>query len=398
MNKFNTILQPAAGKDDERKKRRSSLIKLLIMLVLSFVIWIFSTIAWFAMNDSVRANGGTIALATSDFEIRVSGSNVGALSYTQTGQGQNASYSSDEIYGLAPNNSYLKGLKNGVSAGTDTYDTNDANSQIKWRLSTPYSSTEDKGLGPDSQGELTFSVVPKRSGELNPSFSLRLDGYRAENQLKNENGSYQVLENNIAPITSSSDASAQKGVAHLNSHILFFKSRTNIGTEQKPVYTYSGLIDKDSIELKDIVNPSLLTNGNLIATEGTPIPATIYWIWPNTFGQMVFSGSENSNRTPVGYDDADRTELRNYVLNNLLTVFDESVFNFESGTTNAQKISAIREKMASSSGSGDDITYSFNQNTVNSGSNFSDLTLGYNSADQIIGTHVNYVLLVLALK
>ena len=44
MNKFNTILQPAAGKDDERKKRRSSLIKLLIMLVFSLVIWIFATI------------------------------------------------------------------------------------------------------------------------------------------------------------------------------------------------------------------------------------------------------------------------------------------------------------------------------------------------------------------
>ncbi len=44
MNKFNTILQPARSENDERKKRRSSLIKLLIMLVFSLAIWIFATI------------------------------------------------------------------------------------------------------------------------------------------------------------------------------------------------------------------------------------------------------------------------------------------------------------------------------------------------------------------
>ena len=172
----------------------------------------------------------------------------------------------------------------------------------------------------------------------------------------------------------------------------------DIGTPGKPIYAYSGLLDRDSIELKDIVDSSLLTNGKLIATEGTPIPATIYWIWPNTFGQMVFAGNENSNRTPVGANSTDRAEIQNYILNNLLTVFDESAFNFESGTTDAQKIAAIRDKMTYSSGSGDDITYTFNGDTVNSGSNLSELTLGYNSADQKIGTNVNYVLLVLSLK
>lgn len=388
--------------DEDRKKllaiRKRNLIRFGSLAVLAFVVWLFATISWFSSNKDVGAGGMGVRIGSNDFELRVVGDNVGALSYTQQGYGQQATYTSQEIYGLASNDSYLKGLKYGVVTGTNTYDTNDVNSQIKWRLSENYSAAEDKGLGPDSQGKLTFSVVPKRSGELNPSFALKLEGYKADNQKKNEDGSYQVFQNHITPITSSSDASAQKGVAHLNSHILFFKSRTNIGTEQNPVYAYSGLLDKDAIELKDIVAPSLLTGGKLIATENTPIPATIYWIWPNTFGQMVFAGNENSNRTPVGANSTDRAEIQNYILNNLLTVFDESAFNFESGTTDAQKIAAIRDKMTYSSGSGDDITYTFNGDTVNSGSNLSELTLGYNSADQKIGTNVNYVLLVLSLK
>ena len=44
MNNFNTFLQPVRSENDERKKRKASLIKLLIMLVLSLVIWIFVTI------------------------------------------------------------------------------------------------------------------------------------------------------------------------------------------------------------------------------------------------------------------------------------------------------------------------------------------------------------------
>ena len=386
--------QSQVNQDDEDRKKllaaRKNLIRFGSLAVLAFVVWLFATIAWFSMNKSVTAGGGTVALATSDFEIRVSGTNKGVLSYTQSGIGQAATYTSQEIYNMAPTDSYLKGLTEGVNSSDDDYDTNDANSKIKWRLSgTP----DEKGLGPDSQGELTFKVVPKRSGELDPTFSLRLEGYVAADQKKNENGSYQVMQNKITPITSSSAAEAQEGVMHLNGHILFFKNRTGEGTSASP-YMYSGLLDKDSIELMDIVDPSLLTNGTLNATVDTPIDATIYWIWPNTFGQMVFDSTENSGRNPVGGTSEARTEIQNYILDNPLAVFEESVFGFDDGTTDAAKKTAIRNMLATSSGG----TYAFSASTVNSGTNLATLTLGYNSADQKIGTNVNYVLLVLSLK
>jgi hypothetical protein len=39
--------------------------------------------------------------------------------------------------------------------------------------------------------------------------------------------------------------------------------------------------------------------------------------------------------------------------------------------------------------------YTFDSDTVDSGTNFADLTLGYNKADQKIGTNVRYMLLIL---
>ena len=39
--------------------------------------------------------------------------------------------------------------------------------------------------------------------------------------------------------------------------------------------------------------------------------------------------------------------------------------------------------------------YTFDEDRVRAGTNFADLTLGYNKADQKIGTHVRYLLLIL---
>ena len=44
------------------------------------------------MNREVENNGLAMTATDIPFEIRVSGSNVGALSHTQSGQGEQASY------------------------------------------------------------------------------------------------------------------------------------------------------------------------------------------------------------------------------------------------------------------------------------------------------------------
>lgn len=383
---------------DLDRYRRTSLIKLFAMGAALILLIVVGTISWFTMNREVENTGLQMTAEGIPFEIRVTGNNTGALSHIQTGQGDLATYTSSEIYGLASSNSYLKKLSNGTLVTGSSYETNATDSTIKWRLSQAYDNEEDKGFGPDSQGELSFSIVPTQSGELNPSFKMRLEGYIAPDQRENDDGTYQVMENKILPIASESTDDQKQSVSYLNGHILFFSSRTNVGTNAEPVYEYTGLLDENDIKLSDIVDSSLVTNGTVNVTRNTAITATIYWIWPNTFGQMVFAANENNSKTPVGYNSETRSDIQNYILDNTLSIFDETSFDFEPGTSDADKIASIKNMMAVSSGSGDEITYSFNANKVNTGTNLDTLTLAYNSADQKIGTHIDYVLLALSIN
>ncbi|MBR5166410.1 MAG: hypothetical protein IKW87_12780 [Ruminococcus sp.] len=370
-----------------KKRKKAALIKFGSLAVFAFIVWIFATISWFSSNTSVSGNGMGVSVGTGDYELRVSGNNLGAKSYTQSGTGNNATYSNNsDILGFS---SVFGKYTNGASGSS--YDTDGANPSIKWRLTPEYTTKEDKGLGPGSEGVLTFSVVPKREGEINPSFSINLEGYVAPHQHKNENGSYRVDESDLQKITSSSGEAAQAGLSYLNGHILFFNHRDGAGTTSNP-YTYTGLLNKNDFSLSDVLGS--VQNG----TPGTPIEVNIYWVWPNTFGQMVLTSNENNGRksiiTETNAGIATLNAVQSYVLDNVPNLLDLSVFNYPEGvTTNAEKTNSIKLKMATSTGAEDNITYSFaSQKAI---SNLNDLSSGYNNADQKIGTNINYVLISL---
>ena len=232
---------------DVKKRRRAALSKMAILLAFTVLVWLFLTIAWFTMNKENKASGMGVKVGTNEFEIRVSGDNIGARSYTQSGTGNTATYSGSDILNFA---SLFSKFKDGVVSGT-FYDTDASNQEIKWRLTTDYDTKEDKGLGPGSEGVLTFWIVSKKEGALDPSFSINLEGYVAPNQHKNDNGSYEVTESDMAKITTSSDPAQIAGLSHLNGHILFFNHRDGEGTTASP-YTYTGLLDKDGFSLSDV--------------------------------------------------------------------------------------------------------------------------------------------------
>ena len=393
-------------KEEEEKKDRTALLlqerkkiiyNLVLVVTASFVVLIgILTMAWFSMNKNNTTSGMGTKVGTNDFEIRVSGDNIGAKSYTKSVTGDSVSYSGTDILNFS---SIFGKYKNGAE-GT-SYDTDGASPEIKWRM-TPEHDTE-KGLGPGSQGTLTFSIIPKRTGTLNPEFSLRLDGYIAPNQHRNENGSYQVADTDLEKITSDSDEAQLTGLAYLKGHILFFSHRDGAGTDESP-YTYTGLLDENDFSLSDIKGTEQS------ATIGTPIEVTIYWVWPNTFGQMVLSKSENNNKTPIVTDiDTENSEnpenaariqtkrdVQNYVLDNITAIFDLSKMTFAQGIeSEEQKINAVKLMMATSSGEGEEVVYAFNSSRVTLAGNASNFSRGYNNADQSIGTNVNYVLIAL---
>ena len=358
---------------EARKSRgengRNALTKLMILFslaVLAFAVFIFATIAWFTMNREVGTSGMGVQVAGTPFELAVSGTNVGALSYEQSGTAESPTYTPSEIYGKAGSDTTAKELTDG-SLQNGTYYTDGSNPKIKWRLTDEYN---DKGLGPNSQGALTFYVIPKSSGTFDVNFSISLEGYTAT-QSKNRNGSYDV--ESISVIGENGTTDEKAALNYLNGHILFFSGRRNTGTEEKPVYEYTGFLDVNDFSLSEV------NGGAVSATADTPIPVTIYWVWANTFGQMVFSAEDNGNKVPVGYDSGTRANIREFIVDNPTWIFDDM--------TEASVLSKLAVR--------NDDVYTFDETTVGSGTNYADLTLGYNKADQKIGTSIRYMLLIL---
>ena len=361
--------QQIAAVKKKETMRKKQVVKFGSLMVLTVIILIFATIAWFTMNKNVETSGMGVKVAAAPFELAVEGSNVGALSYKQSGTLESPTYTPSEIYSKADNGTTAKELTNG-SLQEGVYYTDDSNPKIKWRLTDDYN---DKGLGPNSQGALAFKVIPNSSGSFDVTFSINLEGYTAT-QSKNTNGSYDV--ESISLIDSNSSANEKSAVDYLNGHILFFSGRRNVGTDKSPIYEYTGFLDPSEFTLSEIKGTTVN------ATEGTAIPVTIYWVWANTFGQMVFSADDNGGKTPVAFDDATRTVIREYVVGNPTKIFDDM--------TEANILSKLATKTNNE--------YAFDKDTVEDGTNFADLTLGYNKADQKIGTNVRYMLLVLDAK
>lgn len=346
-----------------RRNRKKSFIKLMAITISLIIAIIIGTIAWFSMNKETSTSGMGVKAGGPSFELAVAGNNIGSISYSGTGV-LSTNYTGTALndFQTGPNApDGQSGTYNKSTGGSGTfYATGGSSDVIKWRLESEYDRYDD-GLGPDSQGSFTFYVVPKVSGSLTVKFSLALEGYAAEvNQ--NEDKSWNVSD--LAKIESGD--TGYDAVTYLNSHFLFFENRANTGTEQKPVYVYSDLIDKAEFEK---------TFNNCVVDQ--VIPVTIYWIWPNTIAQMSCV-AENGN---VATASGTVSDLQQYVVDN--------ASNLLKGISQADAMTY----MADENTEGDETTYSFD--SAKATTNLITLSNGYNKADSSIGTTVKYFLLVL---
>ena len=349
--------------DEPRIVVNPKVVKVASLILFSGIILVFASIAWFTMNRDVGTSGMGVQVGGPSFELAVAGDNIGAISYMGSGE-NSATYTGTALndFQTGPNAADgQSGTYNISTGGTGTfYSTGGSDDVIKWRLESEYNRYDD-GLGPDSRGSFTFYVVPKVSGSLTVKFSLALEGYAAEvNQ--NEDKSWNVT--NLAKIESGD--TGYGAVTYLNSHFLFFENRINTGTEQKPVYVYTDLIDKAEFEK---------TFNNCVVDQ--VIPVTIYWIWPNTIAQMSCV-AENGN---VATASGTVSDLQQYVVDN--------ASNLLKGISQADAMTY----MADEDTEGDETTYSFN--SAKATTNLITLSNGYNKADSSIGTTVKYFLLVL---
>lgn len=305
-----------AGSEDEKKKRRLLMLKIIPVAVLAFIL-IAVSLAWFTLDKALDLDSFGMKSVDQPFELKTVGSK----------DSLKAKILDDLGYSLVADESNI---------------TSDENNRIYWLLDDE--SGMKKSIEPGSHGKLTFYVVPNQSGEMKIQFNIGLTGYTA------------VENNGETAYEKVSDETLEK---FLNGHIMFF-------TDCKDG-NYSGFLYDET-----------LTRTFSDCEVGVPVPVTIYWVWPNTLGQILLTSTDEYLSSESGVLFADESEERTSFAD-YITEHTDSYFKTENGVSDADK-AAIRKMLAGQ-------TYDPSQ--------LASLSSMYNNADETIGTSVSDLLVEL---
>lgn len=279
--------------DEIKKMRRSSYIKLVAMVGFVAAVLAYGTISWFTQNKENSASGIGVSTKTISFKLKSKG---------DIAQDSDKKTLFNTIFSSAATE-----FKNGLTSDDTFFYTGTENDNIKWRMES-----DDQGLEPGAFGELTFWVVPdKNNTSLDMEFTVKMRGFT-------KTGGTWV---------ESADATT---LGYLNSHVLFFERRYSAGTE----YSYS-----------DLINPDFK---KLALTETDPV--TIYWVWPNTFKQMMYEdgATELGTARGIAYDTNTLTDIKSYVSYNKAKMFPVSTANLDTHVSNCcGSTAATEDKVAS---------------------------------------------------
>ncbi|ADU22758.1 hypothetical protein [Ruminococcus albus] len=241
MNEKNNInLADSASEEllERKKMQKAALIKMGAMLVLSTIMLIFSSIAWFTNNSENSASGMKVSIKGPEYEISV------------LTNGNNGVY--DDYLDLVHDDTAIIWKMNGT----------DSNG-LEQNIGNYHSITgvEDDGIHPDCRGYVTFYVTPRVSS-VDLDFSFELIGYNP------------VTENNITSMVQLDSTNDADVINYLNGHILLFEDY-DLATD-----TYSGLI-------KNTTSLSRLLSDKTYTGKDTTIPVNIYWVWVNNFSDLL---------------------------------------------------------------------------------------------------------------
>ena len=240
MNENNKNLNTAASDELDRKRtQKIALIKISAMLLLSVIMLIFSSIAWFTQNTDNTATGMQIVAAGPSYEISV------------MTDGSNGVYAD-----------YLELVHDPATAVIWTMKGTDANG-LEQNIGNYHSiaGVEDDGIHPDCRGYVTFYVTPRVSS-VDLDFSFELIGYNP------------VTENNVTSMVQLDSTNDADVINYLNGHILLFEDY------DPDTDTYSGLI-------KNTTSLSRLLSDKTYTGKDTTIPVNIYWVWVNNFSDLL---------------------------------------------------------------------------------------------------------------
>ena len=359
--------------EEERRKQKKRIVKLILLMTLIALIIVFASIAWFAMNKSVSANTMAIEANGGDFEIATTGSAI----------------RSEEQFKATKTN-YSEGFTSGnykTSQNTDSL-------ILRFTPDTPDDpETEnidesDVPIGPDSKGELSLYIIPKRNGTIDATIDLNIISFKAVN----DNSEETLIEINddlddTSGLTNQQIADCKEAAEYLKGHIMFFE-----GVSTSPSsYSY----------IKPVIDEKISFHQEN-AVAGTAYRVPIYWTWANTLGQIASKTGQLREGTPVvqettnmGTEDnpTDKALVLSYLKTYKNNIFKD--LDTVAGLTSEQKteydaLETDEEKAAYLEEHTDINSWIDNADTAKY---FDLLSDGYNAADFMIGTNLNYFLI-----
>ena len=321
--------QVAAVKKKETMRKKQA-VKFGSLMVLTVIILIFATIAWFTMNREVSSGGMSIKSRGRSFDL---------ITLSNDNTNKNGVYY----------NPYHSAIRENETEGYDIWLV-DSSSNIN-NYSASGNDDGTLGIEPGSSGTIKFYIKPYE--DVTVSFSFQTIGYRA--QTTTAGGQTTVT---MVALSSA----AGRPACFLNGHVLLFEH------QDSTTHFYSGLIPTGSDGKRTFTRYFELNGSYDADTDGDgtndAYEVEIHWIWPITLDTLVYNSA--SAATMLCDKDAvvgeGETNDYNRVVNNICTYPQYYLNGYSSTTTYTESRIVGRNSM-------------------------------YNDADQEIGMNVDYVLL-----
>lgn len=244
----------------ERKKmQKATLIKIGAMLVLSIILFIFSSIAWFTSNKEVSESGLQMT--------------AGGIPFTIEFPGKDEGHWIDQYHNLSNQTGiWLVDDDKNMDNGSGT--------------------TEEKlGLEPGNSGTLEFRISPNETDTITVDICFTMRGIvkqRSQNSDSSTSSSQQLTE--------ISDTELMGFVA---SHIMLF---TDIDSNGK----YTGLIQNSS-DLKRYLRSKTYSVND--SEEDDDYYTTLYWVWPLHLSNLISTQSDD-----LIYASSERSTVIQYMV------------------------------------------------------------------------------------
>ena len=330
------------GKELSGKAARDLIMRLVLIVVSGAVLIVstVTTVAWFTRNTTVRNTGMQVVVKTDNYKIIIN----------RTTEYDKSIYTE---------RSDISGLK--TKLGTEGLNliatkTSDSRALAYELVNEDEDTTEHtKYLRPGSFGTLTFYI--QTSADISVPFALSLGGYA--NDYDNEENAI------IAPVMNETYLNYLKG------HLLFFMGRDDTNGHNYDDFVYSGFVCDSftyntgensyltSQEIDDIFDGCSQAELDELHAEHC-YEVVLYWEWPLTYSDI----SDNISTTDPAVTKKYPADVGTY-LN-----------TYKSYNDNGDTKSYFLAKNLSSSAP-------------------QELNDGYNDADQLIGDHIDYVVVYL---